>query len=166
MFLSSTNGRLMLFKSASSSPIKHRKPLKESPIYFITTRLAKPSLISSISSSISSSFSSSKPSTSPPLPNSMDNQSLKVPPRKTYSPSMDKSLLSSAIYKLPLKFISNAKPIDIITGFTKHGNNFMVKNKKQNPKKPSNVIYLPVKYHSNGKPSKVIINKFTKNFQM
>ncbi|XP_053206833.1 uncharacterized protein LOC128391033 [Panonychus citri] len=183
--------------SSSSVPMKKTKPLKESPIFFITTRLAKPKpFVSSVLSSSSSASASAVASSAaaslasslssilfnkPLVVDNHDNksnnkvliQSSQSPPRKTYYQSMDKinnptNLLSSTIYKLPLKFISNAKPIDIITGFTKHhgaqGNLINTKSKKPTHlKKPSssNFIYLPLKYHSNGKPSKIFINKLT-----
>ncbi|XP_074599397.1 uncharacterized protein LOC141853809 [Brevipalpus obovatus] len=66
--------------------------------------------------------------------------------------SFDSKRKNSQIYNIPLRFMSNAKPIDIITGL---GDGLSKKNKRK--RKPSKVTYINTKYLSNAKPNKLSI---------
>ncbi|XP_054159658.1 uncharacterized protein LOC128957867 [Oppia nitens] len=69
----------------------------------------------------------------------------------------------SSLYKLPINFKSNAKPIEVLKGITKSTTKKVMSNKYRIPSsKMSNMIYLPITYLSNAKPYKVMINSFGK----
>ncbi|KAJ6218969.1 hypothetical protein RDWZM_004781 [Blomia tropicalis] len=73
---------------------------------------------------------------------------------------------NSNLYKLPLQFISNAKPVDIIQGINKLSNKVTYNNNNNKKKKPmvnkvfkhgSKIFYLPTRFVSNGKPIKPVL---------
>ncbi|KAI1301348.1 hypothetical protein HDE_03293 [Halotydeus destructor] len=82
---------------------------------------------------------------------------LRKSPSVAPRPSLS-SAVSSNMYRLPIKYTSNAKPVEIKKIVSETASAFVRKNKKPYKSVNSRIIYLPINFMSNAKPTKVMIN--------
>ncbi|XP_064479970.1 uncharacterized protein LOC135393490 [Ornithodoros turicata] len=75
-------------------------------------------------------------------------------PKQPPKPAAD---IFSPLFKLPIQFMSNARPLEVVKGLSKQTltKPFNKKNLYQNSK----MFYLPLKFLANGKPNRRVIIK-------
>ncbi|KAL3178853.1 hypothetical protein MRX96_009521 [Rhipicephalus microplus] len=73
------------------------------------------------------------------------------------TPAQQQAAVLSPLFKIPIEFMSNARPLDVVKGIRKPS--YAKPYRKQSLYQTSKMIFLPLKFLANGKPRRRVVIK-------